>query len=252
MQSEVAFPDGQYLYAIIGSAEKQEWDVSGIDGNAVHTITDGRVSAVASDLSYSRIRPERRHLAAHQQVLARLMEETTLLPMRFGMIADNTGEVRRLLSLNRERFLAHLDRMAGKVEMGLRVRWDVPNIFAYFVNRDPELRRLRDRYFGGPRDATRDEMIEIGQFFDGLLKRERDACIRRVEEIIARCCTEIKKNPCRNEQVVMNLACLVERNASAEFEAAVMEAAQRFDDDFAFESNGPWAPHNFVELDLEH
>jgi hypothetical protein len=252
MSSEAVFPNGQYLYAIIGGSDKQKWDVCGIDGNAVHTITDGGVSAVASALSYQRIRPERRHLAAHQKVLKRLMEETTLLPMRFGMIADNAGEVRRLLSLNRERFLAHLDRITGKVEMGLRVRWDVPNIFAYFVNREPELRRLRDRYFGGPGDATRDEMIEIGQFFDSLLKRERDACTRRVEEIIARCCAGIKKNPCRNEREVMNLACLVERHASDELEAAVREAAQDFGDDFAFEYNGPWAPHNFVEFDLEY
>jgi hypothetical protein len=251
MQNEAACQNGQYLYAIICSAQEQEWNIRGIDGNAVHNITDEWVSAVVSDISYPRIRPERRHLAAHRQVLKLLMEKTTLLPMRFGTIAENADEVRRVLSLNRERFLTQLEHVSGKVEMGLRVRWDVPNVFGYFVTREPELRRMRDRCFSGQGQPTEKEKIEIGQFFDRLINGEREACIRRVEEIIARCCAEIKSNPCRNEREVMNLACLVEHSASAEFEAAVVEAAQLFDDDFAFDYNGPWAPHNFVELNLE-
>jgi Gas vesicle synthesis protein GvpL/GvpF len=249
MQNEAACQNGQYLYAIIGSAQAQEWNICAIDGNAVRNITDGRVSAVVSDISYPRIRPERRHLAAHRQVLKFLMEKTTLLPLRFGTIAENADDVQRVLSLNGERFLAQLDRVSGKVEMGLRVRWDVPNVFGYFVTREPELRRLRDRCFGG--QAKEEEKIEIGQYFDRLLNGERESCIRRVEEIIASCCAEIKSNPCRNEREVMNLACLVEHGASAEFEAAVMDAARLFDDDFVFDYNGPWAPHNFVELNLE-
>jgi hypothetical protein len=49
----------------------------------------------------------------------------------------------------------------------------------------------------------------------------------------------------------MNLACLVERPAMPQFESRVFEAAQQFDNNFAFDYNGPWAPHNFVEIDLK-
>jgi len=35
---------------------------------------------------------------------------------------------------NRRAFEEQLERVTGKVEMGLRVAWDVPNIFEYFVN----------------------------------------------------------------------------------------------------------------------
>jgi Gas vesicle synthesis protein GvpL/GvpF len=251
MENEMVSRNGQYIYAIVGGAQEQEYGICGIDDKAVRAITDGWLSAIVSDFSYARIRPERRHLAAHRRVLAHLMEEGTSLPMRFGTIADDTDEVRRILSLNREGVLTQLERVAGKVEMGLRVRWDVPNIFAYFVDREPELRRQRDRCFDDEGYGTREEKIEIGRFFDRLLNSEREDCLRRVEEVIARCCAAIKTNPCRNELEVMNLACLVDRNASAEFEAAVMEAAQNFDDDFVFDYNGPWAPHNFVELNLE-
>ena len=48
----------------------------------------------------------------------------------------------------------------------------------------------------------------------------------------------------------MNLACLVRRDAQEEFSAGVFEAAKLFDNNFTFDYSGPWAPHNFVELDL--
>jgi hypothetical protein len=48
----------------------------------------------------------------------------------------------------------------------------------------------------------------------------------------------------------MSLACLVGRNSQGDFEARILEAARLFDNNFAFDYNGPWAPHNFVEVDL--
>ena len=62
---------------------------------------------------------------------------------------------------------------------------------------------------------------------------------------------EIKRLKCRNEREVMNLACLVRRDAMPQFEADVFEVAKQFDNNFALDYNGPWAPHNFVDIDLE-
>ena len=48
----------------------------------------------------------------------------------------------------------------------------------------------------------------------------------------------------------MNLACLVGRQERTRFEAGVFETARMFDNNFTFDYNGPWAPHNFVDIDL--
>jgi hypothetical protein len=48
----------------------------------------------------------------------------------------------------------------------------------------------------------------------------------------------------------MNLACLVDRDRMKDFEAGVVEAARGFDHHFSFDFNGPWPPHNFVEIEL--
>ena len=74
---------------------------------------------------------------------------------------------------------------------------------------------------------------------------------QKVEAILSACCFELKQNAPKNEREVMNLACLVGRKSPAEFEAGIFEAARLFDNHFAFNYNGPWAPHNFVQVDLK-
>ena len=218
----------------------------------MYTITEGRVAAVVSGVTSSKIRPERANLKAHQAVLNRLMAGTTPLPMAFGTIAGQPGghppESWSAISRPSEE---QLQRVAGKVEMGLRVAWDVPNIFEYFVNTHAELRLARDRLAGTRHEFTQEEKIELGRMFDRMLNEDREEHTRNVERVLAPVCVEFKPNQCRNELEVMNLACLVRRDAQEEFSAGVFAAAKLFDNNFSFDYSGPWAPHNFVELDLE-
>ncbi len=240
-----------YLYAIVASGEPRLYPSLGVEGQDVYTITDGRVAAVVSSLAGSKIRPERANLRAHQAVLKLLIEDTTPLPMAFGTIADNPQAIHKILLQNRRAFDEQLARVAGKVEMGLRVTWDVPNIFEYFVNTHTELRLLRDRLMSARSEFTQEEKIELGRKFDRLLHADREEHTARVERVLAPLCVEFKASPCRNEHEVINLACLVKRDVQEAFSSGVFAAAKFFDNNFSFDYSGPWAPHNFVELDLE-
>ena len=241
----------RYLFAVVYAADVQPCGCAGMDGNEVSNIVDGRLAAVVSGVMGPKIRPERRYLARHQEVLKQLLTTTTPLPMSFGILADHPEAVRKILRRNQRMFLEQLQHVAGKVEFGLRVTWDVPNIFEYFVTTNAELRSARDRFLGGNRQPSQEEKIEIGRLFDRLLGEERESHTEQVERILSRACFEVKANKCRNEHEVMHLACLVGRHAQESFGNAVFQAAQMFDNNFAFDYNGPWAPHNFVEVGLE-
>ena len=240
-----------YLYAIVEGGGPRSYPSLGIEGGDVYTISEGRVAAVVSGLAGAKVRPQRANLAAHQAVLKSLMAATTPLPMAFGTVAASPEAVRGILVRNQRAFEEQLKRVAGKVEMGLRVAWDVPNIFEYFVNTHAELRLARDRLVGARHEFTQEEKIELGRMFDRLLHDDREDHTRKIERVLASVCAEFKANPCRNEREVMNLACLVRREAQEEFSAGVFAAAKRFDNNFAFDYSGPWAPHNFVDLELE-
>ncbi len=242
---------GKYLYAVIQSTVDRDYGPIGIDGARVYLISDDHVAAVVSDFGNGKIRPERRHIAAHQAVLKRLMQDDTPLPISFGIIAEGAKEIKRILTLNRKSFVKQIQRVYGKVEMGVRVAWDVPNIFEYFVNTHAELRAARDQFLGGIHAPTKDDQIEVGRLFDRMLQYDREELTQKVETSLKTCSLEIKRNPTRNEKEVMNLACLVPRPAiEKDFETAICAAARDFDNNFTFDFNGPWAPHNFVDIEL--
>jgi hypothetical protein len=242
--------EGKYLYAITNNGRERRYDVPGIDSQAVYAVCHGRVAAVASNCSRAKIRPERAHLAAHKAVLERLMLDSTVLPMAFGIIADDLRAVKRMLAGNEEDFAAQLARVAGKVELGLRVVWEVPNIFEYFIDHHPELRVARDQLLGGHREPRQEEKLELGRFFEQLLTEDREAHFREIEEVLAPCCEAIKRSSPRQVQEVVNLNLLVRRDRLKDLDEAVLAASSLFDNNYAFDLNGPWAPHNFVDMDL--
>lgn len=237
----------KYIYAIADQGENRTYDRLGLDGAPVYAISEGSLAAIVSDVADKRIRPERAKLAAHHAVIAKLMEEGTVLPMAFGTIAASPKTLQKVLRTNSDAFRKHLHRVKGKVEMGLRVAWDVPNVFEYFVSRHPDLMSLRDDVYLGRRQPTRDEKIELGRLFDRLLLRERQAHTASVIKVLSPHCAEIKQNKPRGELEVMRLACLIDRAAQKRFEGGVFEAAHLFDDNYTFDFNGPWSPYNFVD-----
>lgn len=242
----------KYVYAIIEGTPRGSYGAIGIEGHPLEFISGHGVTSVISAIDAERIRPERRHLGAHREVLRQLIaNEEAVLPICFGTIAAQPSAVAAMLARNRAVLARQLRRVAGTVEMGLRVVWEVNNIFDYFITINPELRAARDRIFGRHGQPTQDERIELGRTFERILAEERDAHTRTVEQALASCCAEIRRNAPRDEREVMNLACLIRRERQAEFEAAVFEAASHFDNSFAFDFSGPWAPHSFAEMDIK-
>ncbi len=252
MATGAAAKRGRYIYAIVPATGQRAYNLVGIDGAPVYAVANGRVAAVVSDVADAMLRPERRHLAAQQAVLQGLLAATdALLPLAFGSITAGPQAIQSILASHQEALLRQLLRLAGMVEMGLRVSWDVPNIFEYFVQTHPDLRAARDRCLGPYRNPSQEDKIELGRLFDRLLNQDRDNYTDLVADILSPYCREIKRHQCRNEDEVMNLACLVRRQAQDRFAEGVFAAARLFDNNFAFDYNGPWAPHNFVEVDLK-
>lgn len=241
---------GRYIYAIVSDQGQQSLGPIGLEGAEVYTIADAGVAAVVSNLKAARIRPQRRNMAAHQEVLKLLLQTVTPLPTAFGLVADDDAGLLRILRDNHAVFVDQLQRVKDCVEMGLRVAWDVPNIFEYFVTAHPQLQELRDDFFSGGGNLTQDQMITLGSRFGALLEEDREAYTEQVETVMHTCCRELKRNKCRSETEVMNLACLVRRDDLQRFEETVGKAADPFDDNYAFDFTGPWAPHNFVEMDI--
>jgi hypothetical protein len=242
-----------YLYAVTAGAEEKDFGPMGLYDSDVHTINDGEVTAVVSEIPIDgKLRPERRHLAAHQSVLSHLVEEAdVVLPVSFGTVADSAEAIRNLLARYKPDLLKQIKRVQGKVEMELRVVYDVQNVFEYVITQHPELREMRDSVFDSKHEPSRDEKIELGQLFERLLNEDRERYTKKVTKALSSRCSEIKENKCRNEQEIMRLSCLISKDEKEAFETALAEVADTFDDNFAFEHAGPYPPYNFIEIRIK-
>jgi hypothetical protein len=250
-----AGPESQcchYIYAIVPASGQKAFDFAGLDGAPLYTIAIGRVAAVVSDLPNCVSHPERRYLAAQEAVFQGLMAATdAVLPLTFGSIAASPQAIQRLLAWHQEDLLKQLLRVAGMVEMGLRVSWNVPDIFAYFLLTHPELQAARERLSGSPGRPSLQDSLELRRLFDRLRQEERETYTAKVIEVLSGYCRELQRGPCRRETEVMNLACLVRRQALDRFAEAVSAATRLFDNHYAVDYHGPWAPQSFAQLEFQ-
>jgi hypothetical protein len=247
---------GRYVYGIVRTTEDKDYGCIGLertDGpERVFTVRVQACAAVVSE--YEAEGPVlllRNNLDAHQRVIREVMKQITIIPMTFGHVARNEDEVVLLLRRNRDEISLELDRLDGKVEMSLKVKWDVDNIFEYFLASDRDLAARSDQVFGRAHAPSEAEKIELGKRFEELLKREREKQTDRVVEAFRPCCSDVAVNSLKNEKSVMDLAFLVDRERTRDFEARVNQVAGTFPAQYLFDYGGPWAPFNFAELDLQ-
>jgi len=239
-----------YVYAITTPDHPGASGLTGLLDQPTELVCKEGIAAVVSPLTTKRLRPDRASIAAHQRVLRSLMEQRTVLPLSFGLLASSRAQLEGTLDDHGDELAAHLERVSGKVEMGLRLKWDVPDIFAYFVTLSPELRDARDRMATSRTGPSHEQKMRVGRLFERVIASERAGHASRVVAALGPVCAELVEGSLRSEADVLNLALLVERERLAEFEAAVAAAAGEFPAEFAFEYSGPWAPHSFVTLHL--
>ncbi len=247
---------GTYLYAVVSGLTTPDAlaDLEGVLDSPVYTIASGDVLAVVSDVGTTeKLRPERRNLGAHQQVLRQAAQASPrVLPVAFGTIAGGPDDVKELLDRYHDDLVRQLESVEGKQQMGIRLVYGkTGTIFDYVVAQSPELREVRDAILGQGAEPTRDQKIDLGQRFESALTALRDETGEKLEALLRERCASLKRNPPRTEQEVARVACLVPTQEVAEWEKQIADAAREFPEDFAFEVSGPFPPYDFVDLHLQ-
>ena len=242
---------GLYLYGITVAQGAVPVEVPGVENGEVEQIAEGSLAAVVTRVTTHKIRPQRSNLAAHHHVLRDLADQQPILPVAFGTIGNSEEQLREVLRANHDVLLEQLQRLRGKVEMGLKVYWDLPNVLEYFVATHQELEAMRNRLFRPGRTPSVAERLELGELFVSLLQQARQRHTRRVEEALAPYSVEVRVIDPGGERMIMKLACLVEKDRQEHWEEGVRQAAMLFDDHYRFDYNGPWPPYNFADVDLQ-
>jgi hypothetical protein len=175
-----------YLYGLLEPRHVAEPEflaqLGGVTGPV--SVTDlGAARLVHGPAESSDILPRRRHLLAHAHVLEALTNGGTVLPMRFGMVADLSA-ITAVLSEQAADIASQFDAVRGCAEYGIRVSFPREAALSATVAEDPALAAERARLAGlGPtgRMATAD----FGRRLAERLDRRRAAAQREFLSALA-------------------------------------------------------------------
>jgi len=242
----------KYIYGIIEEAKPMRFSFLGVGDAEVYTINHRELAAVVSDTALEEIDPTRKDVRAHTVVQDELLKNCSLLPMGFGMIADSKDDVLKLLEKNYQGLTRELVRLAGKVEVELKVYWDQEAMIKELQGGSEELTRLKTKVKNAqsPIEAQR-LLVEAGKLVERIALDWKARYADRVYTVLKGLSIDARLNNPLGVKNVLNASFLIERARESDFQKEVFKLDSQYQGKVNFKYVGPLAPYNFVNVNLE-
>ncbi|AEY92726.1 gas vesicle synthesis protein [Streptomyces hygroscopicus subsp. jinggangensis 5008] len=209
----------------------------------VRVLTAGDLAAVVSDAPEG-LRPKRRDLLAHQNVLAEAGAAGCVLPMRFGSVSPDDDTVTSVLTERAEHYLERLRELDGKVEYNVKATHIEEAVLHRVMAENAEVRALAEanRRAGG---GSYDDRIRLGEMVAGAVKAKEAEDAAEVQRLLQPGAAAVSVGP-ESTGWLLNVSFLVSRESAEDFLAAV-ERVRKSHAHLELRVNGPLPPYSFVE-----
>ncbi len=246
----------KYLYGLIemqGLPSSQTIDPLPMTLGPISTRRIDDWTLVYGDYDGEEILPKRRLMLAHTKVLETLMGQGTLLPARFGLLADSDAAVDQLIGQRKAQILAAFDRVRGCVELGIRICFDRDVALLAALSDSPDLIRRRDALARRGAEAHF-ERAEFGRSLAEHLDRRRGTAQKRLLDALRpHHQAHVLRAP-EDDVEVLRAEFLVKQDEQAQFinavEAATAQCTFAPGDEPRIQVIGPVPMYNFVRLSL--
>jgi Gas vesicle synthesis protein GvpL/GvpF len=243
---------GLCVYGIAHSGEELAIAAPGIDGRPVRVIEGGPLAALVSPAPAGVVRGSRKNLLAHTNVLQEAGAECTVLPMRFGVVMPDEDAVRNELLGGHEReLLAQLQSLGGLVELDVKVVCPEEVLLRTILAERPDLQALSVRLRGRSPDATYYERIRLGELVASAAAQKRQEFTQLVLDRIEPLAVRAHGGEPAHEQMLVNVAFLVERDRLDELDAAVNSVNDELPPGLRLSYVGPLPPFRFVDAEID-
>lgn len=245
-----------YLYGL--AAADCEHVASRLDGMTglqapLQQTQIGDWTLVHSDHDDQEILPKRRLLLAHTTVLEQMVSMGTVLPARFGLVANDIAEVTTLIHAMQEKIATEFDKVRGAIELGIRVSFPRQAALAATLQGNPRLHAERAALQKkGPQAHF--EIAEFGgKLADHLDRRRAQAQRRLLDALLPMARDHVLRKP-EEDTEVLRAEFLVDEQMQTAFETMVTTAASDLDfapgEEASIQVIGPVPMYNFVRLNL--
>ncbi len=208
----------------------------------VRTVEHGELVALVSDAP-EELRPKRRDLLAHQNVLAEAGAGGAVLPMRFGGVSPDDEAVRAVLAEHEERYLERLEALDGMVEYNVKATHDEEAVLHQVLADNAELRAMSEanRKAGG---GSYEDKLRLGERIAAAVQQREKTDAALVESALDGAAQERSSGP-QSTGWLANVSYLVPRDSTADFIAAV-DALRERAPHLVVQVHGPLPPYSFT------
>jgi hypothetical protein len=228
-----------YTYCLLRQpAEDSLPSLRGIDGRPVFPLHCEKytmlVSRLERDFAFSA-----RSIVEHGQVIARVFENRTVLPMRFGTFFRSERQVIELVRGNRQDLLEAFCRLRGKAEMHLKLLLGFEATAT--TSKVSEFRKPPRRSLGSEEYLPQPE----GEPLDAQCRELAVQLSTQMREMFQPLEQQVSCRRLEGSQLLVDCAHLIETGKVAAYHKLCDQAANRIKD-CDFRVSGPWPPYHFL------
>jgi len=244
--------EGKYIYCIAGDVKKERFDPSGIGGRGdeLSMITYQDIGAAVSNSPVIRYQVSRENLLCHERAIEEVMKYHAVLPVRFGTIAEDEKQVKRILEKEYVRFRQLLNDIADKKELGLKIVFKEESIYKDILTDYAEIRIRKEKIAHEPQEKTYHQRMEIGRLVEAALEKEKGKYRENILGTLMPLCEGAKINNSYGERMILNAAFLVNKNEEMKFDMKVNELSDKYTRSMKFKYVGTLPPFNFVNIPI--
>src|SRR3954452_22668170 len=220
-----------YVYGVTRAGDADRSPGEGVDGQTVKAVTHDGLAALVSDAPDVPVKASRRNLMAHSRVLQSVIAQSCVVPMKFGVVMPSREAVEtELLEAHRELLEEHLRVLEPYVELDVRGLAAEHELLQAIVAERSDIARLRAAIEGRPVESTYHESIRLGELVAHAVADKRAEIGERTPAQREPFAAAAHPGELLHDQMVANVAFLVERDRVTEFDAAVERLGRKLRD----------------------
>jgi len=244
--------EGKYVYCVTGSGGGENLG-NGLGGYLVYTIPYRDISAVVSDTPMVEYEPNEVNVLLHERVVENAMREHTVLPLGFGNIFINEDKVKWLLARFYLTFKTHLKRLENKVEVGVKVFYDIEATKQEVERTSGEVKRLREGLASKPDSEAHFLKEKLNIITErAALKAAGERAYKygvEIYEILKNCAEDTHLMKRIGSDMILNGAFLIHKDKIADFAGELEKVKKEYEGKgLKFQYSGPWPPYNFARI----
>ncbi len=248
---------GKYIYGIIETSKEESFDCSGIyPYEEVYAIPYRDISAVVSDsqiIDYTTLTKDQvaKYLLTHQQVIEKVMDSYTIIPMRLGTYALNIREVEEILSKGYAMFKDIFKEINNKIELDLVATWNDLNSVIKEIGEEKEIKELKEKLMSRSEGVSVEDQIKIGNLIKDIFDKKRERCALEIKTVLKDVSIDFREHSLMDDKMIFNTAFLISKDNHRDFDEKVEELNRRYLEKVNFRCVGPLPIYSFYTAEIK-